>query len=323
MRLLKLLVLFLALSSTVALVLASRLTARTVITADAIQPAMNFAFVGLRGVIPAYPKLEEGYLSFRLRDESGEVRVVAYRQVVEALRREGRIPAPGDRVHVEGTLRVREDDAVLILSVPKLLRLERPEARAIPLAQLPEASLGEHVRVRGQVRRVRDVAGLRILTLREGDAVADVVFPLQSAPWGAPPQVGLGTWVEISGGVGEYRETKQVLARSAEDVRRLAAPQLHLAASFPFDRNAVGRWLSVRARVAELRPFSVGMRLVLEDAQRRTLDVVIFDDLWNQLPFSQTLLIGDTVWAQGELALYRGRLELLPELPTDVQREAR
>ncbi|MCX7939595.1 MAG: OB-fold nucleic acid binding domain-containing protein [Thermoflexales bacterium] len=321
MRLIKLLVLFLAISSTSALVLASRLSARPVITADAVQPAMNFAFVGLRGAIPAHPKVEEGYLSFRLRDESGEVRVVAYRQVASALQRARRIPAPGDRVYVEGTLRVREDDAMLILAAPELLRIERSSPRETFLAELPRAALGEHVRVRGQVRRVRDVAGLRIFTLRDGDVAADVVFPLRPAPWGEPPLVRLGEWIEVSGGVGEYRDAKQLLARNADDVKVVAPPRKALSGLDDITREQVGRWVSVRAQVAELRPFSAGMRIMLEDDARHTLDVVVFDDLWVQLPFSQTLLIGDTLWAQGEVVVYRGRLELLPELPADLGHE--
>ncbi len=77
----------------------------------AITPAMNFARVRIEGEVQrrAYRSPPQGvpdYLSFVVADESGEVRVQAWRTVAAELARSGRIPQRGDRVRVSGSLRV-------------------------------------------------------------------------------------------------------------------------------------------------------------------------------------------------------------------------
>ncbi|NJM42171.1 MAG: hypothetical protein HC853_16190 [Anaerolineae bacterium] len=76
--------------------------------------------------------------------------------------------------------------------------------------------------------------------------------------------------------------------------------------------------MAVRGLVTDLRPFKQGMRIELQDAAGARIVVVAFDSAWNSLPFSQTLAINDSLHVQGELAEYRGELEILPELGTDL-----
>ena len=83
----------------------------------------------------------------------------------------------------------------------------------------------------------------------------------------------------------------------------------------------LGQWIDIAGEVSDLRPMSSGMRVVVSDADGEALMMVLFDSVWQTLPFSQTLSVGDRVRAQGELAEYRGELELLPELGVDVQLE--
>lgn len=326
MRLLKILTSLLALSSTIAFVLASRATPRQHLAIESVRPAMNFAYVRIEGVVPAHPTLseEDGYLSFRVLDDTGEMRVSAYRSTVQRLLAQGRVPMPGDRVIVEGTLRIRDDDASLILNAPDAVTIEMPTAAPIRLAALDAMALGERAQASGQVRRVRDVGeALRIVTLRDGNAVADVLLPLNLSAFANAPELRPGDWISVTGGVGEYRGAKQLLPSSPSNVFVMDRPaNAEDVAARPISAlhdGLLGQWIGIQGEVSDLRPMSSGMRVVVSDDDGSALLVVLFDSLWQTLPFSQTLMVGDRVNVQGELAEYRGELELLPELPVDVQ----
>ncbi len=69
-------------------------------------------------------------------------------------------------------------------------------------------------------------------------------------------------------------------------------------------------------RLPTFNPLRVG-KLQPDDAM---ITVVLFE-IWQTITTSQTLQSGDQVTARGELAEYRGKLELQPELSIDVMKE--
>jgi DNA/RNA endonuclease YhcR with UshA esterase domain len=325
MQLIKALIVVLALSGTVAFVVASRATPRNVTAISAISPAMNFAYVQVHGKVPAYPSLDsanQGFLSFRVQDETGsEIRISAYREVVSALIAAQRVPMPGDMVTVEGTLRVRDDEASLVLNTADGLSLNTPQAQVLELSALDATALGERVTVSGQVRRIREIsAGLKIISLRQGSGVADVLLPVDMTHFGPAPALMLGSWMSVTGTVGEFRGERQVLPRHAHDL--VALPNAQPIETRPIDalnKNLLGQWVAVRGLVADLRPFKQGMRIELQDVSGARIVIVAFDSAWNATPFSQTLTINDSLQVQGELAEYRGEFEILPEMGADLE----
>ena len=319
MRLLKVLTVLLATSSVIALVLASRATPRPLTSIAAVQPAMNFGYVRVEGVVKAYPTFSEKdkFLSFRVWDTTGELRITAYRAVVERLLTARRIPMPGDRVGVEGTLRIRDDEPALTLNAAEGLSIETPAATPVDLAALEAMALGERIRTSGQVRRVRTVgSALRVISIRDGDATADVLISSGLPVPVAPPALAVGQWIEVTGAVGEYRGVKQVLS---SQVSAIAAPAGRFRPIAELNSSLLGRWISVEGAVSDLRPFSQGMRVDVTDGSGATITAVMFDSVWQALPFSITLSVDDRIQVQGELGEYRGRIELLPRLADDVR----
>ncbi len=328
MKLLKLLTLLLAIASTGLFVIASRATPRHITAIAAIQPAMNFAYVQIEGDVLAYPSLSDGYVSFLVQDadSGGQIRVSAYRDVVEQLLTQRHLPMPGDHVTVEGTLRVRDDEASLALNMAEGLAIQTPAAQPIELNAIDAALLGERVMAVGQVRRVRDISpSLRTVTLRMGSGVAEVMLPLSLAnQFGPIAELTVGTWIRVSGSVSQYRDLRQILPASAADLQILdasAMPQIELRPIAALGKPLLGQWVAVQGLVTDLSPFKQGMRVQLQDAQGHQILAVVFDSAWQQVPFSQTLAINDTITVQGELANYRGDLEIVPELGLDMGRE--
>ena len=326
MKLLKYLTLCLAVISTGLFAFASRATPHHVTAISALQPSMNFAYVVIEGEVLAYPSLSDGYASFLVQDTaSGEqIRISAYRDVVKDLLAHKRLPMPGDHVTAEGTLRVRDDEASLALNTADGLTIESPAAESIDLSALDTVALGERVSVIGQVRRVRDISpALRTLSLRMGGGMADVLIPISlEAQFGAAPEISIGTWISVTGSVGEFRDLRQLLPASAGDIQVLdAAPALELRAIGALSKSLLGEWLAVQGLVTDLAPFKQGMRVQLQDADGNQILAVVFNSAWQQVPFSQTLSINDTLTVQGELAQYRGDLEIVPELGLDLSRQ--
>lgn len=322
MRTLKVLTVVLALSSAVAFVLASRATARPLTAISAVQPSMNYAYVRIEGRVPDFPNLTDGALSFRVLDQSGEMRVVAYRSVVDGLTAAKRIPMPGDLVIIEGTLRIRDEEPSLIVNAPEALMIQSQanDVAPIRLAALDAMQVGERAQVTGQVRRVRAVnESLKIVTLREGNATVDIVLPLNLPVFAGVPALAEGEWIRVIGGVGEFRGTKQVLPLGAAAIERVPKPKADDVRPIgALDKSLVGQWVGLRGTVTDLRSFSQGMRIVLRDDAGAEMIAVIFDHAWQAMPISQTLSVGDAVRVDGELQEYRGALEILPELAVDV-----
>lgn len=314
MRLIRALVVILALAGVAALVMAARAQTRPITVISAITPGMNFAYVRIQGVIPAYPSLspQNDYLSFRVRDDTGEMRVFAYRAAAQALAGAGAIPMPGHKVALEGTLRVRDDEPTLTLNTAEAMQLELMPALKIELAGLQALNVGERAITLGQARKIREAGGLKIISLRKGSALADVTLPGD-----APVSVKPGDWISVTAGVTEYREAKQLALSSANDIA-IAKPALgdEVRPVAALSKDLLGAWVTVRGKVSDLRPAKTVTRITLDDGEGE-IEAVMFE-AWQFVPFSQTLKIGDGLTVSGLLAEYRNQLEILPELPVDV-----
>jgi DNA/RNA endonuclease YhcR with UshA esterase domain len=317
MRLFKGFVFILAVGAVCALIAAARVQPRPLTDIDRIHPAMNYAYVRVEGAVVGYPTRADDYLSFVVADAGGRIRVSAYRRAVRDLLRDGRLPAPGDRVALEGTLRIREEDASIVLGSADALQLERPEPLIVDLAGLDALRDGDRAVTVGQIRRVRRVADrLAIATLRHGNAVADVPLSREAVP--DPSTLRVGDWLRVTGGAGEYRDVRQLLPSSPADLVPADPLPPDLRPVAALDANLLGAWVTVRGAVTDFRPFDGGMRLELRDDSDRAIDAVIFDSAWQSVPFSETLGLGDEVMLSGALAEFRGRLEIMPELAGDI-----
>lgn len=319
MRLLKGLIFFLAIGGTAALVMAARAVPRTLTTIDRIQPAMNYAYVRVAGAVVAHPArtTDDDFLSFIVADASGQIRVSAYRQAARALAAQGHVPAPGDHVELDGTLRVRDDDTTLILGDASALQITRPRALDVRLTALDAVPVGGRATTVGQIRRVRTVERLTIVTLRDGAAVADVPLPHDLFP--VMPSFPPGTWLRVTGGVGEYRGARQLLPSAAYDVQRVAAPPSLARPIAALDNDLIDQWVTISGEVVDLLPFAQGTRLQVHDGVA-SMDVMAFDSVWQRVPFSETLGLGDVITVSGTLVEFRGRLEVMPELAVDLER---
>ncbi|HUX77836.1 MAG TPA: OB-fold nucleic acid binding domain-containing protein [Anaerolineae bacterium] len=291
---------------------------------------MNMAYVRLQGHCTRAPSYdaENETLSFWIEDDTGEMRVSAYRAETRQIIEENRVPAPGDLVEVAGTLRVREDFLSLTIDVPEQLQITRAEPVDRAIGTIGPEDEYLRVRVRGQVRSVQEpYEGLTLITVRDGSgsipvavsadlvALSDGCVALSD---GTSPTPSQGQPVEVVAAVSLYRDTPQLVPASVADIVPLSQP-VPIAVERRIGELTsaeVGRLAVVRGTVAGVDPFSAGLKVTLDDTTGAIV-VLLWQSVYDGM--HDGLEIGAQVQVQGEVSEYRGQLELIPELAEDVQ----
>ncbi|MGC9025495.1 MAG: exodeoxyribonuclease VII large subunit [Chloroflexia bacterium] len=322
-RLLKVVALVLALAGLGGLWLAATHTEVARMQIGQVGGMMNMAYVRVEGRVvrgPDYDPTSEG-LAFYVNDDTGELRVAAYRDAARELIATGKIPAIGDAVSVAGNLRVREDFVALYVNAAGQLTIHRPTPEDAHIGDLTPLDIGRRVRVRGLVREVREpYTGLTLITLRDATGKVDVAISAALEELTGPrPALSPGQGLEVVAAVTLYKSTVQLVPASTADLIPVAgldvSPPLREIASLT--SADVGRWVQVQGEVVESDPFSGGINFTLDDGTGR-VTLLLWDSLYKQIPYSRTLDVGARVRVQGSVSLYRGALEVIPEVPADL-----
>jgi DNA/RNA endonuclease YhcR with UshA esterase domain len=284
----------------------------------------NLAYVRIEGRCTRPPSydIQTDTLNFWIGDETGELRVTSYGSETRALIAQGIVPALGDRVSVIGTLRIREDFRGLTINIPEQLTITRLDPVERAIGSIAPGDEYQRVRVRGQVRALAaPYQGLTLITLRDKTGAIDVALSDGLiALSGVAPTVEIGQPVEVAAAVSLYRETPQLVPASTADMSPLDEDVSIAAERFivELSEGDVGRWVAVRGTVTRMDPFSKGIKLTLDDGSGR-LALLLWQDIHDGLRNGPEPAVGAEIQARGELSEYRGELELVPELPADVQ----
>ncbi|HEY4691476.1 MAG TPA: OB-fold nucleic acid binding domain-containing protein [Anaerolineae bacterium] len=291
-----------------------------------IQATMNYAYVRIEGVVKRSPNYnpDSQSLTFQVDDGSGQMLVAAFRAEARALIEADRVPSIGDRVSVEGVLRVRDEAPSLTINSPDSLALTHAidSAAARDLGSISAADVLSGVSVRGQVRAVREPSsGLRLITIRDQTGEMDVVVDREMESFDAPaPDVQISDSVRVTGVVTLFEGEPQVTLTRADQLSVLSEP-VEIAELTPIrelDDGDIGRWVRVQGTIAKVTTFSTGVKFILNDPQRRGVTLLVWNDVLGSLPDVADWQIGADVAAQGLVSSFRGELEIVPELPLDV-----
>ena len=336
LRVVKVLALLLATFGLGALWWTARHTDLPQLTVGEAQGLMNLAYVRMAGRVSrgvTYDP-EGGYLSFWLDDGTGEAYVAAYRDVTAALLAEGKIPAVGDQVEVAGTLRLREDFVALTLNLPDHLTVSRPPPVALPAGKITPLDEGLRVRLTGEVVQVTSpYTGLTLISVR--DATGEVTVAVDAvviALSGPLPELAERQGVVVTGTVSLYRGTPQLVPATVKDIAALPLPTPAAVSATPqptvtatplpllstLSAADEGAWVTVRGRVVALTGLKGGVKATLDDGTAQ-LTLLLWSNVYAELPERAALDLGAEVEAAGRIALYEGALELVPDTPQDIR----
>jgi DNA/RNA endonuclease YhcR with UshA esterase domain len=316
--------------------LLARTTEIPLVTAAEAQGTMNMAYVKVAGRVSGSLSYdpESQYLGFWVADESGEVRVSAYRDVTEALLAAGKIPAPGDAITVAGTLRIREDFVSLTLNVPEHAELRRPDPVALDIGEITLLDEGLRVRVDGQVQDLYSpFEGMTIINVQDGTGeIAVAVDEIITTTTGALPEITPGQGIEVVGTVSLYRDSPQLIPADVADITLgplVAAPETEgetepaepTMESRPLGELSEadeGARVQIEGRVVAMESFSSGMKAIVDDGTAQIV-LLLWDSVYGELPDPTALDTGAEIVVSGEVQVYEGELEVVPARPADVE----
>ncbi len=133
----------------VLLFFASRAPVPAVKVSD-IESTSNYAYVQLDGVVSRGPNYnpDSQSITFWVRDDTGEIMVSAFRDQTQGLIAADRVPAPGDAITLQGTLRVRDGAPSLTIDSADSVKLARATAAATdrPIGSIASADERQGVR---------------------------------------------------------------------------------------------------------------------------------------------------------------------------------
>ncbi len=307
----------------VLLLVASRIQPPAV-QAGSLGGTMNWAYVRLGGVVSSQPTLdgETGALRFWLEDGTGEIMVMAYRPEAEALLAAGQLPVMGDPVSLDGTLHVKDDFRYLVINVPQQVQIQAAEPLKVSIAAVDGDRQYERVIVEGVIRDERaPYEGLRVLTLRDTTGEIDVALAEEAAAFGGPlPELVPGQALRVAGAVDLYRGQPQISVGRCDDLTLLdgSLPIAKQQSIGELSSANPGDMATIQGTVTCVDAFSQGVKLALDDGTG-TVTLLLWQNLYEALPESGALAEGTTLRALGRVEAYRGELELVPELPIDVE----
>jgi DNA/RNA endonuclease YhcR with UshA esterase domain len=294
-----------------------------------IESTSNYAYVQLNGVVSRGPNYnpDSQSITFWVRDDTGEIMVSTFRDQMQGLIAADRVPAPGDTITLQGTLRVREGTPLLTIDSADSVKITRATAAAgdRPIGSITPADDLTGVRVVGVVRKINEpFTGLRLITLRDVTGAIDVAIPTNfEAAFGTTPPITIGQSLQVLGAVTLFEDTPQISVRRGADITPLKEA-VALAKFVPLseitEANA-GKWVRTQGEIANVTPGDKNTRLTLSDKDKR-LTVLIWPDAWAALSQAD-FQPGAELTVQGEVNLFRGDLEIVPELPSDLEVLAR
>jgi DNA/RNA endonuclease YhcR with UshA esterase domain len=303
---------------------ASRAPVPTVNVSD-IESTSNYAYVQLHGVVSRGPNYnpDAQSLTFWLRDDTGEIMVSAFRDQTQELIAADKVPAPGDTIALQGTLRVREGAPSMTIDSAEAVQLTRATeaVEERPIGSITPADNLKGVRVVGEVRKIREpFTGLRLITLRDATGAIDVALPTDfEAAFGATPPITIGQSIQVLGTVTKFEDTPQLTVRRGADITTLA-DAVALAKFVPLaeitEANA-GRWARTQGEITHVATGDKNTKLTLSDGDQRLI-VLIWPDAWAVMPQAD-FEPGAQVSVQGEVSVFRNDLEIVPELPSDLE----
>ncbi len=294
------------------------------VTINQAGATMNMAYVRVKGhcTRAATYDPESEYLGFWIEDDTGEMHISSYQAETRQIIEQNRVPALGDLVEVAGTLRVREDFLALTINVPEQLKVTRAEPVDRDIGTIAPEDQYLRVRVRGQVRQVIEpYQGLTLITVRDGTGSIPIAVSRDLiALSGIPPTLTTGQPVEVVATVSLYGDRPQLVPASVADIVPLSQP-VPVAVEKPIGELTtadVGQLVVVRGTIAEVEPFSAGVKYTLDDGSG-TIIALLWQSVRDGMRNAAEPEIGAEVQVQGEVSQYRGELELVPELAEDVQ----
>jgi DNA/RNA endonuclease YhcR with UshA esterase domain len=132
----------------------------------------------------------------------------------------------------------------------------------------------------------------------------------------------VGSAARVRGIVEEYADEIEVVPQAPDEatITDVAAPVLpEIVRMADLGLDHVGQRVTVEGEIVEVRPFSEGINCLLDDGSGK-LTLLLWQSVLDTMAVvdRERLVLGAIVQASGKVGEYRGELEIVPGIASDV-----
>ena len=276
--------------------------------------------VRVRGQVREIYEPYQGLTLITVRDGTGSIPIVVSEDLIALSPVSPTLPV-GQPVEVVAAVSLYGDTPQL---VPASVADVVPLSQAVPIAvekqigELTATDVGQLAIVRGTVIEVDPFSAGVKLTLDDGTGTI-ILLLWQSVYDGLPDPAALnvGAEVQAQGEISQYRGELELIPELTDDVQVLAAAAPPAEATIgTLTTSDVGRVVTLRGTLGPPVSFSAGVKFTLGDSTGQVI-LLLWSDVYESV--AEELGAGTQVVVTGEIAEYRGELELIPRNGGEIQ----
>ena len=276
--------------------------------------------VRVRGQVREIYEPYQGLTLITVRDGTGSIPIVVSEDLIALSPVSPTLPV-GQPVEVVAAISLYGGTPQL---VPASVADVVPLSQAVPIAvekqigELTATDVGQLAIVRGTVIEVDPFSAGVKLTLDDGNGTI-ILLLWQSVYDGLPDPAALnvGAEVQAQGEISQYRGELELIPELTDDVQVLAAAAPPAEATIgTLTTSDVGRVVTLRGTLGPPVSFSAGVKFTLGDSTGQVI-LLLWSDVYESV--AEELGAGTQVVVTGEIAEYRGELELIPRNGGEIQ----
>jgi DNA/RNA endonuclease YhcR with UshA esterase domain/uncharacterized protein YdeI (BOF family) len=327
--------LLLAIAGVVALIISASRLAVPQVTIGELNATTNLAYVQVSGTVSSTPRFDSAtnFLSFHLDDGTGDLTVNAYRSETQFLISNSLTPQLGDRITLEGTLRLREDSISLTLAAPERVVLEHPQPTERLIGSLTVDDELTLVLIRGQIVDKREpFPGFNVWVIADPTGQIDATIPLDVVSLTGPlPDLASGDSVQLSGLITLYRNQPQLTLTSTQTILKLAPGSIVFPTPAPtpsplpptlvtinqLSLAFIGSTVMLEGTIQEADDFSQGKHFTFKDDTGQ-ITLLLWQDLIDELTLADQLQVGIKLRVIGQIEEFNGEMEIIPATSSDL-----
>jgi DNA/RNA endonuclease YhcR with UshA esterase domain len=196
-----------------------------------------------------------------------------------------------------------------------------PEQQFTPTGFWTAAHVGQQATVRGRIEEsTQFVSGVKSY-VDDGSGPIVVWIPqgiyeklASGAGW------WVGSLVRVTGRVEQYKNETEIVPSDVQEIVIIDAAALLPGPIVPIGELSaarLGEQATVEAEIVEIEPFSQGIKFLLDDGSAQ-ITLLLWQNVLDAVSMREQMVVGAAIRAMGQVQEYRGELELVPGMGTDV-----
>ena len=263
---------------------------------------------------------------FEINDSTGTIDVLVWNDLYEQIPQRTFF-IQGTSIEVHGVIEIYLSKLQIRVTAPEDIKVLDFASDSISkvnnLSNITAGLTGQRRTVEGIIIDTKIFWGMRGRTLKISDGTGTIDVLIWDKLGDRIPQrdsLIKGTKIQVSGKIGSYKGHLQIEPEEPGDIQVLGAPLVVGVTSInSITQASINQVVTLKGSIISVRIFEkeTGRTLKVNDGTG-TIEVLVWKDLYQQLPRREFLIKGSKMQVSGKIGSYKGRLQIQPEEPGDI-----